>query len=215
MASADHREAVHRVPGEAPADVHRALMRGVFERRGHDARTEARTIARTRSRGWPGIAGRRPVPDRRSSTPIRRGRRRYCRSSASADPRTPLGDARDRPRARRLDERAGSARQADHRHRPRRSPTRADEAGLRPGRSRSAGFELHDPRARAGTSTAASPAHVTAARATCTSWSPDSPEAMRHRMLRDWLRDHADDRERYAAAKRVVGRRRRTPTAGR
>jgi GrpB-like predicted nucleotidyltransferase (UPF0157 family) len=34
-------------------------------------------------------------------------------------------------------------------------------------------------------------------------WSPDSPEAVRHRMLRDWLREHADDRERYAAAKRA------------
>jgi GrpB-like predicted nucleotidyltransferase (UPF0157 family) len=33
-------------------------------------------------------------------------------------------------------------------------------------------------------------------------WSPGSPEAIRHRMFRDWLRDHADDRHRYAAAKR-------------
>jgi len=33
-------------------------------------------------------------------------------------------------------------------------------------------------------------------------WSPDSPEAIRHRMLRDWLREHADDRRRYAAVKR-------------
>lgn len=31
---------------------------------------------------------------------------------------------------------------------------------------------------------------------------PDSPELVRHRMLRDWLIEHADDRERYAAAKR-------------
>jgi GrpB-like predicted nucleotidyltransferase (UPF0157 family) len=34
-------------------------------------------------------------------------------------------------------------------------------------------------------------------------WSPDSPEAIRHRMFRDWLRDHRDDRVRYAAAKRA------------
>jgi len=31
---------------------------------------------------------------------------------------------------------------------------------------------------------------------------PDSPELIRHRMLRDWLIDHPDDRQRYAAAKR-------------
>lgn len=31
---------------------------------------------------------------------------------------------------------------------------------------------------------------------------PDSPEPVRHRMFRDWLVDHPDDRERYAAAKR-------------
>jgi GrpB-like predicted nucleotidyltransferase (UPF0157 family) len=34
-------------------------------------------------------------------------------------------------------------------------------------------------------------------------WSPDSPEAIRHRMFRDWLREHPDDRGRYADAKRV------------
>jgi GrpB-like predicted nucleotidyltransferase (UPF0157 family) len=33
-------------------------------------------------------------------------------------------------------------------------------------------------------------------------WSPNSPEAIRHRMFRDWLRDHPDDRLRYADAKR-------------
>lgn len=33
-------------------------------------------------------------------------------------------------------------------------------------------------------------------------WGPDSPEAIRHRMFRDWLREHADDRDRYAEAKR-------------
>ena len=30
-----------------------------------------------------------------------------------------------------------------------------------------------------------------------------SPEVIRHRMLRDWLSEHPDDRERYAAAKRT------------
>ena len=34
-------------------------------------------------------------------------------------------------------------------------------------------------------------------------WSPDSPEVIRHRMFRDWLRDHPEDRARYADAKRV------------
>jgi GrpB-like predicted nucleotidyltransferase (UPF0157 family) len=31
---------------------------------------------------------------------------------------------------------------------------------------------------------------------------PDSPEPVRHRIFRDWLRGNADDRDRYAAAKR-------------
>ena len=31
---------------------------------------------------------------------------------------------------------------------------------------------------------------------------PDCPEMVRHRMFRDWLTEHPDDRERYAAAKR-------------
>jgi GrpB-like predicted nucleotidyltransferase (UPF0157 family) len=35
-------------------------------------------------------------------------------------------------------------------------------------------------------------------------WSPDSPEAIRHVMFRDWLREHADDREAYASAKRAA-----------
>jgi len=30
---------------------------------------------------------------------------------------------------------------------------------------------------------------------------PDSPELIRHRMFRDWLRDHPEDREQYEAAK--------------
>jgi len=34
-------------------------------------------------------------------------------------------------------------------------------------------------------------------------WSPASPEVIRHRMFRDWLRDHPDDRTRYADAKRA------------
>ena len=33
-------------------------------------------------------------------------------------------------------------------------------------------------------------------------WSPNSPEAIRHRMFRDWLRDHPDDLALYADAKR-------------
>jgi GrpB-like predicted nucleotidyltransferase (UPF0157 family) len=35
-------------------------------------------------------------------------------------------------------------------------------------------------------------------------WSPSSPEAIRHQLLRDWLCEHATDRERYAAAKRAA-----------
>lgn len=31
---------------------------------------------------------------------------------------------------------------------------------------------------------------------------PDCPEVIRHRMFRDWLRSHPDDRRRYEAAKR-------------
>jgi GrpB-like predicted nucleotidyltransferase (UPF0157 family) len=34
-------------------------------------------------------------------------------------------------------------------------------------------------------------------------WSPNSPEAIRHRLFRDWLRDNPDDRLRYAEAKRA------------
>jgi GrpB-like predicted nucleotidyltransferase (UPF0157 family) len=33
---------------------------------------------------------------------------------------------------------------------------------------------------------------------------PDCPEVIRHRMFRDWLISHADDRERYEAAKRAA-----------
>jgi GrpB-like predicted nucleotidyltransferase (UPF0157 family) len=33
---------------------------------------------------------------------------------------------------------------------------------------------------------------------------PDCPESIRHRMFRDWLRTHPDDRERYAEAKRAA-----------
>lgn len=35
-------------------------------------------------------------------------------------------------------------------------------------------------------------------------WSPGSAEARRHRMFRDWLTTHADDREAYAARKREL-----------
>ena len=33
---------------------------------------------------------------------------------------------------------------------------------------------------------------------------PDSPETIRHRMLRDWLRTHPEDRAEYAAVKRAA-----------
>ncbi len=33
---------------------------------------------------------------------------------------------------------------------------------------------------------------------------PDCPEMVRHRMFRDWLLDHPEDRRRYAAAKRAA-----------
>ena len=33
---------------------------------------------------------------------------------------------------------------------------------------------------------------------------PDCPETVRHRMFRDWLRTHPDDRDRYAEAKRAA-----------
>jgi GrpB-like predicted nucleotidyltransferase (UPF0157 family) len=35
-------------------------------------------------------------------------------------------------------------------------------------------------------------------------YGPDCPEAIRHRMFRDWLRDHPDDRDRYEQAKRLA-----------
>jgi GrpB-like predicted nucleotidyltransferase (UPF0157 family) len=35
-------------------------------------------------------------------------------------------------------------------------------------------------------------------------WNPDCPEVIRHRIFRDWLLDHPDDRRRYAAAKRTA-----------
>lgn len=43
---------------------------------------------------------------------------------------------------------------------------------------------------------------ATSPRANLHVWSPDSPEVIRHRMFRDWLRDHPEDRMRYADAKR-------------
>ena len=45
---------------------------------------------------------------------------------------------------------------------------------------------------------------ATSPRANLHVWSPDSPEAIRHAMFRDWLRDHPDDRRRYADAKRAA-----------
>ena len=74
-----------------------------------------------------------------------------------------------------------------------------DEAAYVPALE-AAGFELrirepawHEHRCFAATSPPRCNLHV---------WSPDSPEAIRHRLFRDWLRDHPDDRARYAAAKR-------------
>ena len=45
---------------------------------------------------------------------------------------------------------------------------------------------------------------ATSPRATLHVWSPDSPEAIRHVMFRDWLRDHPGDCRRYADAKRAA-----------
>lgn len=46
-------------------------------------------------------------------------------------------------------------------------------------------------------------------------WSPDSPEAIRHRLFRDWLREHPDDRDTYARAKRAAADRLRMSGGGR
>ncbi|WP_258724688.1 GrpB family protein [Cellulomonas sp. NS3] len=35
-------------------------------------------------------------------------------------------------------------------------------------------------------------------------WSPDCPEVVRHRLFRDWLREHPEDRAAYAAAKHAA-----------
>ena len=74
-----------------------------------------------------------------------------------------------------------------------------DEAAYVP-RLEAAGFELrirepswHEHRCFAAASPPRCNLHV---------WSPDSPEAIRHRLLRDWLRSHPGDCARYAAAKR-------------
>jgi GrpB-like predicted nucleotidyltransferase (UPF0157 family) len=37
-------------------------------------------------------------------------------------------------------------------------------------------------------------------------WPPGAPEPVRHRLFRDWLRAHADDRDLYAATKRRLAR---------
>ncbi|WP_435769868.1 GrpB family protein [Nocardioides sp. SYSU DS0651] len=38
-------------------------------------------------------------------------------------------------------------------------------------------------------------------------WSPGAREPQRHRMFRDWLRTHPDDRDRYSEVKRQVATR--------
>jgi GrpB-like predicted nucleotidyltransferase (UPF0157 family) len=45
-------------------------------------------------------------------------------------------------------------------------------------------------------------------------WSPDCPEPVRHLLLRDWLREHPEDRDAYAAAKRSAADRLRTGDGG-
>jgi GrpB-like predicted nucleotidyltransferase (UPF0157 family) len=45
---------------------------------------------------------------------------------------------------------------------------------------------------------------ATSPRANLHVFGPDSPETIRHVLFRDWLRDHPDDRRRYADAKRVA-----------
>ena len=45
-------------------------------------------------------------------------------------------------------------------------------------------------------------------------WSPDCPETVRHALLRDWLREHPEDREAYVAAKRTAADRLRTGGGG-
>jgi GrpB-like predicted nucleotidyltransferase (UPF0157 family) len=45
-------------------------------------------------------------------------------------------------------------------------------------------------------------------------WSPDNPETVRHVLLRDWLREHPEDRAAYAAAKRAAADRLRTGEGG-
>jgi GrpB-like predicted nucleotidyltransferase (UPF0157 family) len=37
-------------------------------------------------------------------------------------------------------------------------------------------------------------------------WPRDTPEPVRHRLFRDWLRSHPEDRELYATAKRRLAR---------
>ena len=37
-------------------------------------------------------------------------------------------------------------------------------------------------------------------------WPPDAPEPIRHRLFRDWLRTHPEDRDRYAETKRRLAR---------
>jgi GrpB-like predicted nucleotidyltransferase (UPF0157 family) len=37
-------------------------------------------------------------------------------------------------------------------------------------------------------------------------WPRDAPEPVRHRLFRDWLRSHPDDRDLYAESKRRIAR---------
>ena len=132
----------------------------------------------------------------RSSNLTRRGR--SVRGAGRAD-RAALGE-RFSTRARRLHERAGLPAKpiididvtvADSR----------DEAAYVPALE-AVGFPLRSA-SPAGTSTAASSPRRRGNMHVC---SPDCPEAIRHRMFRDWLRDHPDDRARYAG-EAGVGRR--------
>lgn len=87
-------------------------------------------------------------------------------------------------------------------------PDSTDESSYVPSLER-IGFELrvrepswHEHRCLASTDPRAN-VHV---------WSPGSPESVRMRMFRDWLRSHDDDRRRYAATKRLAAE--RTNAAG-
>jgi GrpB-like predicted nucleotidyltransferase (UPF0157 family) len=74
-----------------------------------------------------------------------------------------------------------------------------------------AGFHLvirerrwHEHRALVVADPGAQPAQLP--RTNLHAWSPDCPEVVRHRLLRDWLVEHPEDRARYAAAKTASAR---------